>query len=84
MKYLANLFFGAAVFMGPFAAVNALDSDPGSSTSPVEDFAVCGEGGVRFLGFSDALNKTTFGEFSVSELSAISYDGANGTYKAVG
>jgi hypothetical protein len=83
VKHLANLFFGAAVFMGPFAAVGALDSDPTPSTSPVEEYAACGDGGVRFLGFSDALNETTFGGFAVSELSALSYDSANGTYKAV-
>ena len=83
MKYLSNLMLGAAVFMGPLAAVSPLNSDSAISTSPVEDFAVCGDSGVRFLNFSDALNKTTFGELFVSELSAISYDSASGAYKAV-
>ena len=47
--------------------------DPGVACAP----------GVQFLGYSDALNKTTFGGFAVAELSGISYDDATGSYYAV-
>jgi hypothetical protein len=39
--------------------------------------------GVQFLGFSDALNKTTFGGFGVIELSGLIYDARSDVYHAV-
>lgn len=39
--------------------------------------------GVQFLGFSDALNKTSFGSFAVAELSGLTYDPGSGVYVAV-
>jgi hypothetical protein len=43
----------------------------------------CGSTAVQFLGFSDALNKSTFGGFAVAELSAITYDRETSNYHAV-
>jgi hypothetical protein len=40
--------------------------------------------GVEFLGFSDALDKTSFGGFEVAELSALTYDPRRNVYYAVG
>jgi hypothetical protein len=39
--------------------------------------------GVQLLGFSDALDKTTFGGFDVAELSGIAFDTATNQYYAV-
>lgn len=38
---------------------------------------------VQFLGFSDALNKSKFGGFDVTELSGLTYDDRRGVYYAV-
>jgi hypothetical protein len=38
---------------------------------------------VQLLGFSDAIDKTTFGEFDVAELSGITFDAATNQYYAV-
>ena len=38
---------------------------------------------VHFLGFSEALNKTTFGGFDVAELSGLTYDPQADVYHAV-
>jgi hypothetical protein len=50
-----------------------------NAQAPGSDLALCAEG-VRFIGFSDALNKTAFGGLDVKELSAIAYDEHNGLY----
>ena len=54
-----------------------------SADQPGASLATCGDTPVQFLGFSDALNKTTFGAFSVAELSGITYDRDRGVYYAV-
>ena len=46
----------------------------GVSADPAWADMSCGSDDVRLLGFSDALNKTAFGGFPVSELSGLSYD----------
>ena len=51
----------------------ATSGDPGIACAP----------GVQFLGYSDALNKTTFGGFAVAELSGITHDPATGLYYVV-
>ena len=73
-----------------FAAIGAVvcGSLPAQLTSiraewPGDQFPACGEGEVRFVGFSDALNKTSFGGFAVSELSGLSYDPQSGQFVAV-
>lgn len=59
------------------------ESAPAKAESPALDYELCGGSGVRFIGFSDVLNKTTFGGFAVSELSGIAYDPTSGDYVAV-
>jgi hypothetical protein len=43
----------------------------------------CGSDDVELVGFSEALDKTTFGEFAVSELSGFVYDPSGGHFVAV-
>jgi hypothetical protein len=61
------------------AAGMAVTAKPASASAA----GTCGSHGVQFLGFSDALNKQSFGEFSIAELSAIAYDRMSGTYVAI-
>ncbi|CAA9564114.1 MAG: hypothetical protein AVDCRST_MAG88-1746, partial [uncultured Thermomicrobiales bacterium] len=49
-------------------------SAPGGAAPP------CGGGAVEFLGFSDALNKATFGGTNVGGLSALVYDRGRDVY----
>src|SRR5688500_37470 len=49
---------------------------------PGSDLLICSPH-TEFLGYSDALNKVAFGEFSVSELSGLTYDRQRGVYYAV-
>jgi hypothetical protein len=50
--------------------------------SPSSALQACAPG-VQLLGFSDALDKTTFGEFDVAELSGTAFDPATNQYYAV-
>jgi hypothetical protein len=82
LKVLLYSFFGviaAVVALGvwpsPAAPIGASNSGPALST--------CGNAGVEFIGYSDALNKSAFGGFDVAELSGIAYDRHSGVYRAV-
>lgn len=55
--------------------INARPGPAGSSGQCATD--------VYFLGFSDALDKTTFAGFNVAELSGLAYDESDGGYYAV-
>lgn len=76
----------AVVAMAVAAAVAFL---PGPGTSavwadlPDMNRMGCDTSEAQFLGFSDALNKTTFGGFDVAEISGIAYDRGRGVYYGV-
>jgi len=53
-----------------------------SAEQPGDSLALCTLE-VQFIGFSDVLNKTNFGEFGVNELSAITYDQHRGVYYSI-
>ncbi len=53
-----------------------------ASDRPESDLLTCSPD-VQFLGYSDALNKISFGEVSVAELSGLTYDRQRGVYYAV-
>lgn len=61
---------------GIFATRTAGASGPGA------ELPECAPG-VEFIGFSDALNKTAFGGFNVTELSGLTYDKRNKQYYVV-
>src|SRR5688572_14212143 len=66
---VALVFLGASLLPRPVARA--------------ADLKVCGSSDVQFLGFSDALNKTSLGGFPLTELSGITYDPQRGTYYVV-
>jgi hypothetical protein len=47
------------------------------------DLKVCGTSDVQFLGYSDVLNKASFGGFPLTELSGIAYEPERGVYYVV-
>ena len=63
--------FALSLVLGPRPALQAAD------------FMTCGSADIQFLGFSDALNKTSFGGLPVTELSGITFDRQRGVYYAV-
>ena len=68
---------GGIYLSAPGTVVSAKPASASSSAG------TCGSPGVDFLGFSDALNKQSFGAFSIAELSGIAYDRMSGTYVAI-
>ena len=83
MKFVLNLVSCCALALWAIMPTSALHPAPAAATSPALDHVSCGESGVSLAGFSDALNKSAFGSFAVSELSAISFDESTGRYFAV-
>jgi hypothetical protein len=53
-----------------------------SAARPGEGLATCAPG-VQWLGFSDALNKTSFGGFTVADLSGLTYDPQRRVYYSI-
>jgi hypothetical protein len=75
---------GAALLLSVATAAGATrGAHPALAGAPGSELEQCGASGVQFAGFSDALNKTSFGGFAVSELSGLAYDRASNTYRAV-
>jgi hypothetical protein len=55
---------------------------PAAHAQPASTSGSCAPG-VEFLGFSEALNKTSFGGFDVAELSGLSYDRQRDVYYVI-
>ena len=56
---------------------------PDEAEAKRQAYSACGSSQARLVGFSDALNKTSFGGFSVTELSGLAYDSNNDAFYAV-
>ncbi len=72
----------AAVAVAVLVALPLFAASPASAGSHVGALPTCAPG-VDFLGYSEALNKTAFGGFNVTELSGITYDPRKQVYYAV-
>lgn len=84
MNNSLSLLAGAAMMLAPLTSIVAPnDADKPATPPPPFAHLECGDSGVRLVGFSDALNKTSFGHFAVSELSGIAYDSLSGSYIVV-
>jgi len=70
---LVPLIAGFAAVTILFGIPDARQPEAAAANAPWTEMS-CGSNDVRLLGFSDALNKTSFGGFPVSELSGLSYD----------
>ena len=58
-------------------------SGPDEAEARWQAYAACGASQARFVGFSEALDKTSFGGFAVTELSGLVYDSNNDTFYSV-
>lgn len=75
---LCRLVLGVVV-LAAVGLAPATTAPVAKAQAPGGDLPYCAPG-VQFIGFSDALNKTSFGGFDVIELSAIAYDQHTGLY----
>jgi hypothetical protein len=73
--------------VGVLAIATAALASPGGLSRAVEAGSLaemsCGSSEVELIGFSEVLDKTTFGDFTVSELSGLVYDQRAGRFLAV-
>jgi hypothetical protein len=72
----------AAVVLGLLVAFLTLPR-AGSVAKAAESLPVCGTSDVEFIGFSDALNKTSYRGTAIVELSGLSYDAERGVYYVI-
>ncbi len=74
----AVLFIALAALL--LALLVAATPGPGAAAARGLAAPACGNSGVEFLGFSDALNKMTFGGANVGGLSSLTYDRGRDVY----
>ena len=79
----AGLYAGSVFLAAGALTLTSMQVTPTGYAAVDSGIGACGGSNVRLLGFSDNLNKSSFGGFAVSELSGITYDHASGSYYAI-